>query len=67
MPRPLRLVLVVAVVAFGLSGCGKRGHLDPPPDENGKAVKGAQTKSGGTKRVPITAPKRDLAIDWILG
>ena len=25
-----------------------------------------QTRIGGNKRVPLTAPKRDLPIDWIL-
>ena len=67
MPRLARLTLVITVLALGLSACGKRGHLEPPPSETGASAKGAQTKTGGTKRVPITPPKRDLAIDWILG
>lgn len=68
MPRIARLALVVTVLAFGLAACGKRGHLEPPPAENGAPEqKAGQTKLGGSKRSPITPPKRDLAIDWILG
>ncbi|HRE20230.1 MAG TPA: hypothetical protein PKW21_04260 [Rhabdaerophilum sp.] len=68
MPRIARLALVVTVLAFGLAACGKRGHLEPPPAENGAPQeKAGQTKLGGAKRTPIKAPKRDLAIDWILG
>ena len=67
MPRIARLALVVTVLAIGLAACGKRGHLEPPPAENGAPQeKASQTKLGGAKRAPIKAPKRDLPIDWIL-
>ncbi|MCA0406929.1 MAG: lipoprotein [Proteobacteria bacterium] len=85
---PLSLVLVLGL---GLSACGKRGPLEPPPaahpssaaeraeakaaakakeEQEGTTASGttdpARTKLGGKKRVPITAPKRDLFIDGIL-
>lgn len=75
---PLSLVLVLGL---GLSACGKRGPLEPPPgsqpakvkaaepDKADPAANGAQpshNKLGGKKRVPITPPKRDLFIDGIL-
>jgi len=60
-------VRALAFLAFGLAACGKRGHLEPPPAENGAPQeKASQTKLGGAKRAPIKAPKRDLPIDWIL-
>jgi predicted small lipoprotein YifL len=80
MPRLLRLALVLTLVSVGLSACGKRGQLDPPPgvkseagakSEAGKTdaapAGNGQTKIGGKKRVPLTVPKKDLPIDWILG
>jgi predicted small lipoprotein YifL len=74
MSRTLRLSLVLMLLAAGLAACGKRGQLDPPggqkqaeaaPAQTGEAASG-QTRLGGKKRIPITAPKRDLPIDFIL-
>ena len=93
MPRivPLSLVLLISL---GLSACGKRGPLEPPPGQTtareaakadakaadakakakadattpgeGEGAGAATTKLGSKKRVPITAPKRDLFIDRLL-
>lgn len=73
MSRILRPLFVVLLIAGGLAACGKRGHLDPPPSEtrtsrDGQAGEAATTRNsaGRIKRVPITAPKRELLIDRIL-
>lgn len=82
MSRIASLSLVL-LLSLGLSACGKRGPLEPPPaqqeaaraaKQEAKAQQGGepaaetsgQTKLGSKKRVPITAPKRDLFIDGIL-
>lgn len=74
-----RLLIVSTLLAGGLAACGKRGPLEPPPGseaarpkqeqtaagaEDGRAP--GETRLGGTKRTPITPPKRDLFIDRIL-
>lgn len=69
LPRALRIAAVCLIAGFGLAACGKRGQLDPPPDAPKAApATGAEAtnKVGGRKKTPITAPKRDLPIDWIL-
>ncbi len=73
MNRTLRLSLVVLLMAGGLAACGKRGQLDPPPAQKQAAEPGVATpaasetsRAGRTRRVPLTAPKRDLLIDRIL-
>ena len=75
MSSTLRLSLVLMLLAGGLAACGKRGQLEPPPSQKQAAAENApEAKTGetaaptklGKKRVPITAPKRDLLIDAIL-
>lgn len=73
MLRTLRLSLVLMLMAGGLAACGKRGQLEPPggqkqgvEDATPASDTAGQTKIGGKKRIPITAPKRDLPIDFIL-
>ncbi|MCZ8260188.1 MAG: hypothetical protein O9333_08660 [Beijerinckiaceae bacterium] len=79
MSRLVRLVLVSTLLAGGLAACGKRGPLEPPPgteaarpkqDQAGQTTTGdrapGETRIGGTKRVPITPPKRELLIDRLL-
>lgn len=72
MPAPPRLVLIALLAASLLVGCGKRGQLDPPPvAEPPPKSQADQTATGREaltrpKRVPITAPKRDLPIDFLL-
>lgn len=75
MLRLLRLTFVSLLAVGLLTACGKRGHLDPPPSSQqaasgGQNVDGTaqpgQARFGGSKRTPITPPKRDLIIDGIL-
>lgn len=75
MSSTLRLSLVLMLIAGGLAACGKRGQLEPPPSQKQAAAENApDAKAGdaatptklGKKRIPITAPKRDLIIDAIL-
>ena len=75
MSSTLRLSLVLMLLAGGLAACGKRGQLEPPPSQQQASTQGGpDAKAGetaaptklGKKRVPITAPKRDLLIDAIL-
>jgi predicted small lipoprotein YifL len=79
MTSLLRLTFVSFLAIGTLTACGKRGHLEPPPGSQqaasgeqkaaGAAQPGqntGQTRLGGSKRTPITPPKRDLIIDGIL-
>jgi predicted small lipoprotein YifL len=68
----LRMAAALGLLALVLTGCGKRGQLDPPPDAEPPAKSQAEQTATGRealtrpKRVPITAPKRDLPIDFLL-
>jgi predicted small lipoprotein YifL len=73
MPRLIRLSLIALLAAGGLAACGKRGQLDPPPaaepQQKAEPQSGAgegSTSRTGRKRIPITAPKRELFIDGLL-
>jgi len=54
-PSLLRLALIGALVAsFGLTACGRKGPLDPPP---AASLAGEQaTPAGNTKYAPILGP-----------
>jgi predicted small lipoprotein YifL len=79
MSRLVRLALVSTLLAGGLAACGKRGQLEPPPGTESARPKQEQpasatggdrrpgeTRIGGSKRVPITPPQRELLIDRLL-
>ena len=63
---------LVAALALGVSGCGRRGVLEPPPDP-GAVQKPSSTpssglgESGGHKKIPpITPPKTPFVLDPLL-
>jgi predicted small lipoprotein YifL len=63
------LFALVAALALGVSGCGRRGALEPPPDPS--AVQKSTTSSNGEpagrqKIPPITAPKKPFVLDPLL-
>lgn len=70
--RPyLRLALIGALAAaLGLTACGRKGALDPPP---GASIQGDQTTAGGqpvmgtngSPRAPI-GPKKHIPLDNLL-
>jgi len=53
--RPLpRLALIAALIAaLGLTACGRKGPLDPPP---GASLTGDQTGPAGAKYAPVLGP-----------
>lgn len=73
-----RTVLRLAAVGLvlGLAACGKRGPLEPPPGsadaaKSQKAQDGQQQGIPGIKGAkkrppPITPPKRDFFLDFLL-
>ena len=68
-------VLAVAIAALGLSGCGRRGNLEPPPG-SGQAPAPATTNQSvipqgldggrGSDAPVITAPKQPFILDPLL-
>ena len=74
-------VLALAIAALGLSGCGRRGNLEPSPDsgisakeareqaaDQGKATVPQQSTDGtGSPRVRgVTAPRKPFILDPLL-
>ena len=59
-----RLLLVIA--ASALTGCGRMGPLEPPPDAS--AVQKPEPKDGyaAKKNVPIKAPDTPFALDFLV-
>jgi predicted small lipoprotein YifL len=49
MSRNLKLITILACATLALSACGKRGALEPPPEENGESAPRVK-HSGGTKK-----------------
>jgi predicted small lipoprotein YifL len=67
MPRnALHLTLALTLVAgLGLSGCGRKGKLEPPPEQNVPA--GKQGSQFGKKKIPgFDKPQRTLPMDFLL-
>jgi predicted small lipoprotein YifL len=67
MPRTaLFLTLALTLIAgLGLSGCGRKGKLEPPPEQN---IQGKQTQGQyGKKKDPgFDKPERSLPMDYLL-
>ena len=68
-------VLAMAIAALGLSGCGRRGNLEPPPG-SGQAPAPAATNQSivpqgldgakGSDAPAVTAPKQPFILDMLL-
>ena len=68
-------VLALAIAALGLSGCGRRGNLEPPPG-SGQAPAPATTNQSlipqgldgakGSDAPVITPPKQPFILDPLL-
>jgi predicted small lipoprotein YifL len=63
-------VALVAALALGVAGCGRRGALEPPPDPSVVQKPAPSSPTGepeGRKKVPpITAPKTPFFLDPLL-
>ena len=64
--------LALALAALGLSGCGRRGNLEPAPGAAAPAVSGQSTMAPGLdgskaqKPVGISAPNEPFILDPLL-
>jgi predicted small lipoprotein YifL len=59
---------VLALIALGSVGCGRRGALEPPPDPNA-VVKPDNDPSHPQvhhKPKPVTPPKQPFFLDFLL-
>jgi predicted small lipoprotein YifL len=59
----------LALIAFGASGCGRRGALEPPPDPNAvaaKEVNGDTHPQVAHKPKPVQPPKQPFFLDFLL-
>ena len=70
-PAAVRAVLLVLGVGVSLSGCGRRGRLEPPPtpESTAAAEKARDSKTGLHRRPPnppIRAPNQPFVLDPIL-
>ena len=66
-----RLALLVAASVLALSGCGRRGDLEPPPDGSAvQATKPADPAEGGLQvrksNPPISPPHTPFLLDPLL-
>ena len=66
-------VLALAIAALGLSGCGRRGNLEPPPGSGRAPAPATQSPvvpgldgSKGSDAPVITAPKEPFILDMLL-
>jgi predicted small lipoprotein YifL len=60
-----RIALALTLVAsLGLAGCGRRGKLEPPPEQ---VLTGKENATTGLKKDPgIVRPHRKLPMDFLL-
>lgn len=53
-----RAVLVAGLLVLGLTACGRRGALEPPPDASAQAAETQQSKvSDATLPSPVGTPR----------
>lgn len=62
IPPPLRLPLVIGVVALSLAACGRRGALEPPPGTSGPGQQEQRPQVEGQPGTlapsPVGTPRR---------
>ena len=68
-----RRIVLIGLAAPALSGCGRKGPLEPPPDPSAKTPEAAPAANpfGAPRRVkkirtPINVPKDPFVLDPIL-
>jgi predicted small lipoprotein YifL len=61
-------LVAVALLAFGASGCGRRGALEPPPDPNAIAKPDDDPTHPQVhhKPKPVEPPKQPFVLDPLL-
>jgi len=68
--KSFKATLLVLLVAAVVSGCGRRGRLEAPPDPNAPPVDAASTSRAGVhKRAPnrpFRAPDAPFVLDPLL-
>ncbi len=52
-----RTVLIAGLLVLGLSACGRRGALEPPPDASAPAETQQATTSDATLPSPVGTPR----------
>ena len=65
------LVAILGACAVSLSGCGRRGRLEPPPDPSvaqpvAEGTSGIDPTKRRRRNVPIEVPKEPFFLDPIL-
>lgn len=67
MRRAVPLALL-AEMAFDISGCGRAGPLEPPPNASAVAKPADSSKGGQIRKPnpPITGPKTPFVLDPLL-
>jgi predicted small lipoprotein YifL len=66
--RRAAALLVISGLAFAVSGCGRFGPLEPPPDAKAvaKPADGSTESLAHHKTPPIAAPKTPFVLDPLL-
>ena len=66
--KPLAIVAALAVVSVGLSACGVKGALQPPPESKvgGEPVKNAESADPGSNSVVKPKPHEGFILDGLL-
>ena len=68
MPRTaLSLTLALTLIAgLGLSGCGRKGKLEPPPEQDMQGHPQSQSQYGKKRDPGFDKPQRSLPMDYLL-
>ena len=65
--KPLTIALTLGIAAFGLTACGVRGPLEPPPQAAGDVPnKSAEAGDAGENSAANPQPHEDFILDPLL-